>query len=549
MLRRYFKIYLLSLIAFVALPTEAKLYAGPADSVSQQFINWFNKDPETEKVYGIGTDRAYTELLKGKTSKTVVVAVIDSGVDIEHEDLKDNIWVNEGEVAGNGIDDDHNGYVDDIHGWNFLGNSNGENITVERLEVTRRYAKLEKRFEGETAADLSKKEQADYKEYLDIKKEFEEELAKAKEEEAMISRFEKNFSIAEAFVAAKLGKEDFNREELMALKADNEQLKASKDFLLSVYKRGITREKLEEYKSHSENTLKYQLNPDFDPRPLVGDNPDDLSEYQYGNNDVRGAGAEHGTHVAGIIAGIRDNGLGMKGIASNVKIMVIRAVPDGDERDKDVANAIRYAVNNGARVINMSFGKGTSPHREAVEAAIKLCEEKGVLLIHAAGNEALNIDKTPRYPTSIYLENGKRSPYFLNVGATALNRDKEFVAPFSNYGKHNVDIFAPGVDIYSLAPDNGYAVNSGTSMASPMVTGLAALLMSYYPDLSASQIKDIILESASHYKRLKVYKPGEEEEEEQKHKEKVRFASLSSTGGVINAYEAIKMAEEVIERQ
>lgn len=515
--------------------------ATQADSVNQELLNWYNRDPQMDAVYGISTERAYLELLQGKPSKTVIVAVIDSGIDIHHEDLQDNIWINQKEILGNGIDDDGNGYVDDVYGWNFLGNTNGENIAHERLEVTREFARLDSVFDNRDKASISKSERKDYKYYLSIRKQYYKGLAEAKETLENINQFRLNIDFAESVIAESLGSEDFTVEELENLATSDEGLLVTKEFLLAVYETGLTKEKLADYVTHYENSLQYHYNPAYDPRPLVGDDPLNMEERYYGNNDVIGPDAEHGTHVAGIIAGVRGNGLGIEGIADNVKIMTIRAVPDGDERDKDIANAIRYAVDNGAQIINMSFGKDVSPNQDAVEEAIKYSEEKGVLLIHAAGNEGKNVDKEPRYPSNKYMGSQKQIANFINVGASDQKLDNNLIASFSNYGKKNVDVFAPGVDIYSTIPDNQYKPNSGTSMASPVVSGLAAILMSYYPALSAQQIKEIITKSVVKID-AKVLRPVDEDEKEKE----VKFSKLSGSGGIVNAYKAIQMAETMV---
>lgn len=529
-----------ALLALIVLFSADIATAAPADSVSQELLNWYNRDPETESIYGIGTEKAYTELLKDKPSRTVIVAVIDSGIDIHHEDLKPNIWINEKEIAGNGIDDDGNGYADDVYGWNFLGNAAGENIAFERLEVTREFARLDSVFEGREKASIAKNERKDYKHYLALRKKYFKEMAESKETLETIKQFSLNLDFASSLVAESIGKEDFTIQELEDLNSTEEGLLAAQEFLLAVYETGLTKEKMTDYIAHYENSLQYHYNPEYDPRPLVGDDPQNMEEAYYGNNNVIGPDAEHGTHVAGIIAGVRGNGLGIEGIANNVKIMTIRAVPDGDERDKDIANAIRYAVDNGAQIINMSFGKDLSPNQKAVEEAIKYSEEKGVLLIHAAGNEGKNVDKEPRFPSNRYMGNNQKVPNFINVGASDQKLDNTLIAPFSNYGKKNVDVFAPGVDIYSTIPDNQYKLNSGTSMASPVVTGLAAMLMSYYPSLNSQQIKEIITKSVITIDK-KVLRPEDESEK----KKEVKFKKLSANGGIVNAYEAVKMAESM----
>jgi len=282
--------------------------------------------------------------------------------------------------------------------------------------------------------------------------------------------------------------------------------------------------------------LNYGYNQEFDPRDIIGDNIDDPYERFYGNNDVKGNFAFHGTHVAGIIAANRMNGTGINGVADNVRIMVVRAVPNGDERDKDVANAIIYAVDNGARIINMSFGKRFSPDKKVVDKAVKYAESKGVLLIHGSGNNGHDTQENMHYPSKTITATGTNVNNWLEVGAVSWKGQEELVATFSNFGKTTVDIFAPGVDIKSTAPDQDYQKASGTSMAAPVTAGVAALVMSYFPGLSAEEVKDIILKSAVSYRSQKVNVPGKDEQE--------KFGQLSQTGGVINAYEAVKLAQK-----
>lgn len=532
------RVVLACFLLVINLPAYAVI---DADSVSGKYINWFNKDPNIDHVAGVSAEKAYSELLKNKTSHTVIVAVIDGGVDVNHEDLQGNVWVNEAEIPGNGIDDDNNGYIDDIHGWNFLGNSEGENIEFETYELTRLYKLYNDRFEGKSVDEIPAADKDDYDSYLEIRKTYLAELKEAKEERQMLESFDKNFRMIDNFMISYLNP-DYTIQQVKAIDSEDEQVNAFKDALLSLYESGFSKENYEEYKEYIDQKVQYHLNPDYNPRGIIGDDPEDFSDASYGNNDVKGADAAHGTHVAGIIAAERDNAIGINGIATNVKIMAIRAVPNGDERDKDVANAIKYAVDNGAHIINMSFGKDYSPQKEAVDQAIRMAEEKGVLMVHAAGNDASDNDEIRNYPVDDVP--GKKIRNWITVGATNLTSDVDFVADFSNYGRRTVDIFAPGEDIYSLKPENGYTTSSGTSMASPVVSGVAAMIMSYYPDLSSRDVKKILLKSASEYKKLKVYLPSEGEGEP----EKVKFKKLSVSGGVVNAYEAIKMAEKKSKR-
>src|SRR5690606_39042630 len=292
-------------------------------------------------------------------------------------------------------------------------------------------------------------------------------------------------------------------------------------------------DQLREGVDHYRVAVEYGYNTEFNSRAIVGDNPDDLYEKGYGNNDVEGPDPRHGTHVAGIIAADRDNNLGVKGIADNVRIMSVRAVPNGDERDKDVANAIIYATDNGAHIINMSFGKAFSPGKEAVDKAVKYAESKGVLLIHAAGNDGDDLDKESNFPNKTFAAGGQ-SKSWLEIGASSWGADENMVGSFSNYGKKSVDLFAPGVQIYSTTPDDTYEHLQGTSMAAPATSGVAAILMSYFPHLTAEQVKDILRQSTRKFDGLQVTKPGS--------KDAVPFEQLSSSGGMINAYEAVKLA-------
>jgi subtilisin family serine protease len=247
--------------------------------------------------------------------------------------------------------------------------------------------------------------------------------------------------------------------------------------------------------------------------------------------------AMHGTHVSGIIAGARNNGIGIDGIADNVRIMMVRAVPDGDEHDKDIALAIRYAVDNGAKVINMSFGKSFSPQKQWVDEAVRYAESKGVLMVHAAGNDGANIDTAYNFPTPVFKSDGNIATNWITVGASGDPKNGGLVASFSNYGKKNVDVFAPGVNIYSSVPTgNAYANESGTSMASPVTAGVAAFLLEYYPTLTAQQLKYII-EKSSVVTNVPVTIPGTDQ--------KAKLSDISKTGGLINVYEAAKLAESM----
>lgn len=505
--------------------------------------NWFNLDPAQDNVPGVSTDKAYSQLLEGRKGKTIIVAVLDSGVDYEHEDLKDVMWVNEDEIPGNGVDDERNGYVDDIHGWNFLGNKSGENIQYDNLEVTRLYRKYHAMFDGKDPDGLSKKEKELYKKYQEYGKVIEEKRSELEEDAGTFA------AIASAINALgdAIGKEEVTQEDLEKFESDNPLLLYAAQIAQSIMAEGQSfqqiRKDINDYAEHLAAEYEYHYNLEFDPRPEVGDDFSNPYDRDYGNSDVRGPDAMHGTHVAGIIAAKRGNGLGMDGVADNVRIMSVRTVPDGDERDKDVAAAIIYAVDNGASIINMSFGKGASPRKELVDEAVKYALAHDVLIVHAAGNDNKQITDENNFPTDKFGKRGflglfgpKYAENWVEVGAINWQNGEDLVAPFSNYSPEYVDLFAPGMEIYSTTPFNEYENQQGTSMAAPVVAGVAAVIRSYFPELTAVQVKQVVMESAMRQK-IKVKEPGSEV--------MVPFSQLSVTGGIVNAYEAIKLASQV----
>ncbi len=504
--------------------------------------DWHLRDPEDDSLQGISAEKAYKTLLKDKPSRTITVAVIDSGVDIDHEDLKGMIWDNEDEIVDNGIDDDKNGYIDDIHGWNFIGGKNG-NVNEDTDELTREYVRLKKKFEGVDESKISKKEKPAYEDYLKVKIKFEKLVAKNTEQYKLYNNLFQNVSQSVDTLKVLLMTDTLSVEMVQNFESTEPNLLFAKGFVLNIFKNIGPNNSLEEFLSelkeaahHFEQIVKYGYNESFDPRSIIGDNYDDPYEKGYGNNDVKGPDPMHGTHVAGIIAANRKNEIGVKGVADNVKIMSVRAVPNGDERDKDVANAIIYAVDNGAQIINMSFGKSTSPRKEVVDKAVKYAEKKGVLLIHAAGNDSEDIDIEKNYPSRYYAD-GTEAKNWIEVGASSWGADTDFVGSFSNYGKKAVDLFAPGVEIYSTLPDNKYKDLNGTSMASPVTAGVAALIMSYYPEFSALEVKEILRQSTRKFDNLKITDPAG--------KGSIEFSEMSSTGGLINAYKALELAQEL----
>ncbi|OUJ74955.1 hypothetical protein BXP70_06730 [Hymenobacter crusticola] len=494
---------------------------------------------------GISTDRAY-ELLRQlgirPPAQPLIVAVIDGGVDTAHADLKAVLWHNPREIAGNGRDDDHNGYADDVYGWNYTGGKDGRNVFHDQKEETRLYARLRPRYEGKTLAQVPAAQQTEFRLYERAKaayttKRAEAETAYQRDSQQLAEDIANTATLKKAYGVPVLDSAllrhspsaDTTLTKLASLfyRITSRMHQPNADSVLNYYRH---------YNAELKDRLDYAYNLAYDPRPIIGDHIQDLRERAYGNADLATSladhGTKHGTHCAGIIAADRTNELGGKGVADHVRLLSVRCIPDGDERDKDVANAIRYAVDNGAKVISMSFGKYFSPEKAAVDEAMRYANTKGVLLVHAAGNDHLDTDQTVQYPQGRYL-NGQQIPNLITVGANARANDEHLVAPFSNYGRQSVDVFAPGVEIMSTVPSSAYGPLSGTSMAAPTVAGVAAVLKTYFPQLSPADLKRIILQSAVPC-HTQVLKPGT--------KERVDFATLSRTGGIVNLYEAVKLA-------
>lgn len=534
--------------------SSPSIVATPVDNIDEiplkitpltdsQLQTWGNADLATDTIPGMSINKAYNEIIKNRTGSSVIVGVIDSGVDIGHQDLKSVVWVNKDEVPNNKKDDDNNGYVDDVHGWNFLGDAIKEN-----LEYTRIYKKLMPKYEGKPVSAISSADRKEFDLYQRAKAEYEKEYSETVATRDQYQQIKQQLVAAHAAVSSKLGKEDYTKQELGAMATTTEQMAQYKGMLMQIQNNVNENipealKQLEEAIDYYAGRLSSHFNLKLDGRAVVGDDPYDITDTDYGNNDVSGPSVDmedvkHGTHVAGIIAAKRNNNLGINGVANNVRIMTLRAVPDGDEYDKDIALAIRYAVDNGAKIINTSFGKYFSPNAEWVIDAIKYADEKDVLIVNAAGNESTDLDQTAVYPNDQFPDAPTEvADNVLTVGALNFEYGSGLVAGFSNYGKTNVDVFAPGVKIYSTVPNNKYEFLQGTSMAAPAVTGVAAIIRSLYPKLSAEEVKQIIMESG--ITTIASVTVGEEGQSTKK------FSDLSVSGKMVNLYNALILAEKV----
>lgn len=498
-------------------------------------------DLKTDGFYGISLKQAY-QFLKGKKSKTVIVTTIDSGIDTLQKDLVSILWKNPKEIPGNGIDDDHNGYADDVHGWDFLGGKGGKVDYTETTEEVRQYFKLKSKYAGVNTAPPGMEKEYVY--WQSVKTTYDSTITKAHNEIKDLTLEVNVLTATNYYIKRELklqSDQTFTKADLDRIQTQNDTITQSKTIWQSVFTQigdNTTNAKvlkdLTEYYAKQNNTV----NPDLDARArIVGDDPDIRDTKPYGNNILKAADASHGTGVAGLIGAVRNNGYGINGVADNVRIMSVKAVPNGDEYDKDVASAIHYAVDNGAKIVNMSFGKKISPHKEWVDEAFKYAAAHDVLLVMASGNNNQDIDVKPEFPNSTYLD-GSSTDNVINVGSSGPKLDTTLAATFTNYGKIHVDVFAPGVKVTSLDMDAEFNTADGTSFSAPIVTGIAALCLEYYPELSARQLKQAILESAAPLTGTMVIKPGSKTE-------KVDFTTLSKTGGIVNAYKALLIASKM----
>jgi subtilisin family serine protease len=526
---------------------SCKINVSINETKNESISAWNHKDFIIDNLNGISLEKWYAEN-KNATKNEIIVATLDTQIDLNHEDLQGQIWVNNKEIANNGIDDDNNKYIDDINGWNFIGKPNGgyyvygnfEYIRVLRSNLNDTITNLEK-----NRGEIIKTTLIDY----------------YKRGEKTTNLFNKFYDTINSTVKCFFSKEDYTYHQLDSLynkiKTNDKSFKEKRDSndsdiaSLLFYKM-----KMIDFELNSISTIKNDLaeidsilnrnlSVNFNDRKFIGDNPEKL-EKGYGNAIVNSAKnlQKHNTEVSSIIAANRNNDIGAKGFHQNIKIMPLCISASGDEHDKDIAMAIYYAVDNGAKIINMSFGKEFSLKQEWVSDAFKYAEKHNVLLVHSSGNNRFNVDENSYYPSDVDYLRDKETEIvtnFINVGSISKRTDSTMVSSFSNYGKKNVDIFAPGEEIYVAKPNNEYGYDSGTSLAGPMVSGTAALIWLYYPKLTVQEVKNIILESGVTIDK-KVIKPGTKDE-------MVPFSELCKTGKTLNTYHAMKMAEEISKRK
>lgn len=532
-IKSFFLLFFFSII-LVGCSSSSSIISTPVENIDysplkvsplteNELKTWSHLDLVKDTIPGMSVEKAYSEIIKTKKGKTVIVAVIDSATDIDHEDLDDVLWTNKDEIPNNGKDDDNNGYIDDIHGWNFIGDT-----YYEQLEYVRLLASGYKNNPRYTEAE--EKYNIEFQKYSQLKTQSTQLLQQVTDADNAVSKY--------------LKKKNYTKEDISTIKTEDQALLESA--ALANYILGLDKyDTVEAFKKAVEGDIEtinikldYHLNKTFKGRK-INDNPNDLSDIGYGNNNPRPTVKKesHGTHVSGIILAERDNNKGIKGIANNARLMAIRSTPNGDEYDKDVALAIRYAADNGAKVINMSFGKSFSPHSDWVKDAIRYAASKDVLIVHGSGNDGHNIDVHKNFPNDIIDKTSEITDNFITVGALTPRYGSTMVADYSNFGKMNVDVFAPGSEIYSATPENEYESQNGTSMAAPNVSGVAALIRSQYPKLTASQVKQIIMDSGLPINAKVIV--GESREIK-------NLPDISKSGKIVNAYNALIMASQIV---
>ena len=510
---------------------------------------WHWKDLEKDGVHGVSLFKAQQLLIDLKLKPApIVIAILDGGIDTNHLQIKPLLWNNTKEIPGNHLDDDKNGYVDDLHGWNFLGNAAGQNINKASDEKSRIYHRYKSEFKQDNldSATWDLKKKQTYKIWQQAAAEiiFTDEDA----DNLAFIKMARNAVVKMGVILIReIEDSNFTAEKLETYQPVGKLTADTKiSYLRTLQALGIDKsnghqsilDDLNEYISGKEQSAISMDNAPVDLRKnIIQDQYENFKDQYYGNNNITGPNAKHGTHVAGLAAGIVDTIVPNATFINPIRIMGVRVVPDGDEYDKDVALGIRYAVNNGAKIINMSFGKSFSPEQPWVDSAIRYAASKDVLIIHSAGNESYDLNVKSVYPNPYSTVFKDKANNLITVGASSDPIIAESIlTDFSNYGNQIVDVLSPGNKIYSSLPNQNYGYLNGTSMSAPILSHIAALIRSYFPKLSAIEVKTILLQSC--------WKPEDENTLfpiPQKDQAK-KLNEMSAEGGIINAALCIQNA-------
>ena len=533
----------------------------------QSDLDWYNCSFDKDNVYGAEVNKAYDFLKGKKMKKRPVVALIGSGIDVEHEDLKQAIWFNPKEKA-DGKDNDKNGLVDDINGWNFLGGKDGQVMESTMREGDREFLRLKDKyadymFDGkdyykiinEKMTKVPAPENVDEFNYYRFNVMPESPIAgsyggwvlvQAVKEYA--AKFDK--MMRERFPNKELTQEDFNI--CYDPKAPRDSL-AEVAFMVCAYGFSIyqtdkwdavyagIKSGAQIQQSQAEYEAKVKQFGSDGRATIIGDNYLDINDNKYGNNVLLTTDASIGTMEAGIIAGKRDNGLGGNGIMDQAEIMTLRVSANGEPYLKDIALAIRYAVDHGADVILLPVQNSLYPEdqKKWISEALEYAESKGVLAITPAWEASQDLSKDIYFPNRWMT--GKKELTNLMVVSSS---DKEGNPSMtSNYGAKEVDLYAPGIDIYSTYTGDTYQTGTGIGLAAATTVGVAALLKAYYPQLTGTQIRNILLESVTSRKDVEVEKGIRVNG--QASQDLFLFGDLCLSGGILNAYQAVVAADKL----
>jgi len=519
-----------------------------ANLTHRELKNWYRYDIEIDTIPGISLERAFNEILKNKEGEEIVVAIIDGKVDIEHSQIKSNLWKNDKDHHNNGIDDDKNGYIDDKNGWNFLGGVKNRNSIYVNYEVIRIIRYYKNQFDGFTIHEIDTAQIEKFKLYQNAIKNVDSLVKRANLTISLGEPLIENYRDALDSLAPYIEESDITLEKLDSILEKHSNLKVYIELASRVKKFNLTLDGLKDDVLRAENTIEIYLNPDFDGRRVTNDNPYDINDIGYGNNDIYSDHEQlyHGTLVAGMLLTNGDKEIGLQGGNQNIKIMPLCISSNGDEHDKDIALAIRYAVDNGAKIINMSISKEWTLFPNWVDDAIKYAEKKDVLIITSAGNNNFNLNfdsypNYPNYPNDTDSNGNEFASNFIKVGGSDYYLNENIKYSSTNYGDFNVDLFAPGDHIFTTSPreDDGFETTNGTSFSAPLVAGIAALIWSHYPNLTAKDVKQIIMESGVEYD-IMVNVPTPEDPDRQ-----LPFNQLSKSGKIVNAYNALLMAADI----
>jgi len=511
--------------------------------------NWWKIDYGQDSLASISWNKGlkYAYKTNNYPKKQIKVAILDTDFDLNHNMLLDLIAINKDEISRNNKDDNQNGFVDDYAGWNFLGIKNKDSALAHVLmEETR----ILRKFDSLSYQTLKKRNKIPFK-YIEVKSSFDSIVKSLQRDINPYINIEENYTYV-MDTLRKLIPDKISLSSLTDYKTQNDTIMGYVNFAKYYYENDFPYDEFIDYLKLKKLSLDICMNLSYDNRMLLQDKPNNLRDKNYGN-PIFGKNIQllsHGTTVSGVIAHalLDSSNTKNKNTIPNypIKILPITFTGIGDFTDKDFYLGFKYAISNGANIINISQGKTFSMTPKILFKALKLAKRRNVLVVMSAGNQAMSLDENWRFPQSISKLYEKNFSNVLIVGASSKKLNKNLLDEDSNYGLKSIDIFAPGEDIPTTLPNNEFTTKSGTSFAAPIVTNVAALLWSHYPKLKASEIKKIIMQSGAEYDGL-VNVPCDLEKNQfcKNNPQKQKFNLLSRSGKIINALNALKLAEKL----